>query len=268
MTTRRSRLAIGIVLIALAAAACRRETPPDAADPAAAPPPVASLTPAPTEVIPKILSVEPATIFVRDGHATPGIYNVLYEITNVDRVVDAEVRVHAPGLGRVQQMPIAQPAARANISIVVDPTKKDFGPTLAFRARCPGGNTDWRTLGSEPLSAAEFSEPVLRIASVSPDRISLDRALIAGDGDIPAGAGVEVSVRGPLLTAQCTLEASVNGGPIELHNVFPADKHLRGLVLYRDIGNRYVSTRYLELQLVVRGKGFAREAIKRIHFVD
>ena len=139
---------------------------------------------------------------------------------------------------------------------------------MRFRARCPGGDTEWFTLGSERLSSEEYSRPLLRVAGVSPNYISLDGAVIAGRGEVPPNSGVPVSISGPLLTADCTPEASVNGAPVALGNVFPDGHGFRALLLYRDIGTRYVSSRFLEVQLHLRGAGFSNVTIRRVLFVE
>jgi len=106
------------------------------------------------------------------------------------------------------------------------------------------------------------------VTGVSPDRISLESALVAGDSNLPDRAGVPVSIYGRGLTADCTPEATVNGVPVESHDVLRQQTQLRALLIYRDFGGRDVSSRYLEVQLRVAGPGFAREAIKHVLFVE
>ena len=262
-------LTLLLALVVTAFAACRGEVTQPATSRAGVPaaPPRGPDAPRSTEVIPRIATVTPSTIAVSDGHAGPGSFTVDYEIANVDRVDSAELRIYAPGVGVVQRVPVS-PKERDTITVDLDPTRSDFGPKVAFRARCPGGDTDWYVLGTERLPDDWRDTETLRVVNVSPDRISLDSALIAGNGDVPEGGGVPVSVLGHRLTADCTPEATVNGVPVELYNVVPQHKKLQALLLFRDFGRRYVSSRYLEVQLGVAGAGFRRVAIKHITFVE
>ena len=98
------------------------------------------------------------------------------------------------------------------------------------------------------LPDEQRSLPGPRITNVAPDGISLSRTLMRNEGEVPAGAGVLVTIYGNQLSSDCSLDATVNGRPIELNNLLPQPKGFRGLLLYRDISNREVSARHLEVR--------------------
>ena len=189
-----------------------------------------------------------------------------YEIEGAALVTQAELTVYAPGIGAVQKMAVSA-QDRATVTFDLD-SSTDFGPTIAFRARCPGGDTEPYVLGTERTSAADSAGAGLRITSVMPNQINLDRALIAGNGELPDGAGIPVTIFGRELTPECKPSATVDGREVELMNVMAQQRQIRSLLLYRDFGGRYVSSRYLEVKLSVRGERFARVNIEHIRFVE
>jgi hypothetical protein len=262
-----SRLLTGLAVAALAGAGCGRDNA--AATPAAAaPPPVRGEPNAiPGEVRPRIISISPDTMSVYDGAGTPGSYSLDYVINEIEKVESGMLQINAPGVGVLAKIPFT-PFAEGSVTFDIDPSHMDFGPTVAFRARCPEGETDWYTLGTR-LPDEERSLPGPRITSVAPDRISLTRALMRNEGEIPSGAGVSVTIFGNQLTSDCSLDATVNGRSIELNNLLPQRNGFRGLLLYRDISNREVSARHLEVHLVVEGPGIGRRGpIGYIRFVE
>jgi hypothetical protein len=154
------------------------------------------------------------------------------------------------------------------VTFEIDPSNADFGPTVAFRARCPGGETDWFTLGTQ-LPDEERSLPGPRITSVSPDRNPLKGTLLRNNGEIPAGASVPVTIRGTDLTSDCQIETTVSGRTIELKNPYPERNGFRGLLTYSDLSFRQVSARHLEVHLIVDGPEFgSRGPIGLIWFVE
>jgi len=264
------RLLIGLAFAVLAGAACGSTDKPAAASTASAPEPPPRGVPnaIPGEVNPRILSISPDTMSVHDGAGTPGSYSLEYTINEIEKVESGWLRVTAPGVGILENKIPFTPSAEGTITFDIDPSRVDLGPTVAFRARCPEGETEWYTLGTR-LPDDQRSLPGPRITTVSPDRVSLTRTLIRNDGDIPAGAGVPVTIYGNQLSGDCSLDATVNGRSIELNNLLPQRNGFRGLLMYRDIANREVSARYLEVHLVVDGPNFGpRGPIGYIWFVE
>ena len=266
-------LLIALALAALTSAACGTGTDTDtsaasSAASAAEPPPRGVPNAIPGEVNPRIISISPDTMSVSDGAGTPGSYSLEYTINEIEKVENGWLRVTAPGVGILENKIPFTPSAEGTVTFDIDPSKVDFGPTVAFRARCPEGETEWYTLGTR-LPDNQRSLPGPRITSVSPDRISLTRTLTRNEGEIQAGAGVSVMIRGNQLTADCGLDATVNGRSIELNNLLPERNGFRGLLMYRDLANREVSARYLEVHLVVQGpKVGPRGPIGYIWFVE
>jgi hypothetical protein len=255
----RSRLLSGLMMAALAGAACGTDnavTTPAAAAAETAPPTRGEPNAIPGEVRPRILSISPDTMSVHDGAGTPGSYSLEYVINEIEKVESGMLQVTAPGIGVLAKIPFT-PSAQGSVTFDVDPSRVDFGPTVAFRARCPEGETEWYTLGTR-LPDEERSLPGPRITNVAPGRISLTRTLMRNEGDIPAGAGVSVTIFGNQLSSDCSLDATVNGRSMELNNLLPQRNGFRGLLMYRDISNREVSARYLEVHLVVEGPGIGR----------
>jgi hypothetical protein len=263
-----SRLLLGLTMAALAGVACgTTDTKPAALPTEEVPPPRGEPNAIPGEVRPRIISISPDTMSVHDGVGTPGSYSLEYVINEIEKVESGMLQITAPGIGVLAKIPFT-PSAEGSITFDIDPSRVDLGPTVAFRARCPEGETEWYTLGAR-LSDEERSLSGPRITGVSPDRISLTPTLMRNEGEIPAGAGVPVTIRGNQLTSDCSLDATVNGGSIELNNLLPDRNGFRGLLLYRDISNREVSARHLEVHLVVDGPGFgSRGPIGYIRFVE
>ena len=263
----RSRLLIGLMMAAIAGAACGSDNAIDTAAAAAEPQPRGEPNAIPGEVRPRIVSISPDTMSVNDGAGTPGSYSLDYVINEVEKVESGMLQVTAPGIGVLAKIPFT-PSAEGSVSFDVDPSRLDFGPTVAFRARCPEGDTEWYTLGTR-LPDEQRSLPGPRITSVAPDRISLSRTLMRNEGEVPAGSGVQVTIYGNQLSSDCSLDATVNGRSIELNNLLPQPKGFRGLLMYRDISNRQVSARHLEVHLAVSGPGIGpRGPIGYIWFVE
>src|SRR5262245_24593688 len=102
MATLRKRV-LCLVLGSLTIAGCRSEARKTRADSRGASTTASAPAPAAqdTRVVPRIVSVSPETIGVRDGHADGGTYVMEYEIDNPERVESARVQVYAPGIGEV-----------------------------------------------------------------------------------------------------------------------------------------------------------------------
>ncbi len=84
---------------------------------------------------------------VSDGAGTPGSYSLDYVINEIEKVESGMLQVTAPGIGVLAKIPFT-PSAEGYVTFDVDPSRMDFGPTVAFRARCPEGETEWFTLGT------------------------------------------------------------------------------------------------------------------------
>ena len=253
-----------LLTVAILAAACDAGREPSSTPSHAQRPAVARRPP--TKAVPAIKSVTPDTVLVRGGHAAGGTYSVEYEIADAALVSEAELTIHAPGVGNLQKLAVS-PQDRGTLTFDLD-TSTNLGPTIAFRAHCPDGETEPYVLGTERAGYGTRTEPGLRVTSVAPDRIDLDSAYIRGEGHIPEGAGVPITIFGSELTADCRPLATVDGREVELKNVWPQKGQIKALLLYRDFGTRYVSSRYLEVKLSVRGQGFARVHIAHIRFVE
>jgi hypothetical protein len=259
---------VAFVVLAAVSIACGGDDAKTATSGAAVPAPARVRTPprAPTRATPRVVSITPSTVDIRDGRLAGGSYSVEYEIANPELVERAEIVIYAPGVGQVQRVSVS-PRERDIVTFDLD-TTGDFGPTIALRAQCPGTESDWYILGTKRAPYGTEVPAGLHITGVSPDYINLDRALVAGNGDLAAGAGVPVTMSGSLITPECTPSATVNGSEVELKNVYAQRGQIRSLLLYRDFYNRYVSSRYLEVKLSLHGAGFAVANIGYIEFVE
>ena len=254
-----------LVLLGLALASCRRSAPPESK--ASEPAPVSTDTQAPRHhgnpvngVSPLIVKLDPATITFRDGHLVGGRYTVEYDVLGIDKVKSIRIVFYAPGFGQVQS--IDAPVDTHNIlTIDLDPADLDLGPTVRLRAKCPEGTTDWYTLGTLPVDYQHRIADVFAVTSVSPPYIERRPNAIPG-------TGVDVALWGPRLNRACTPEAEVDGAPVELHNVFAADKQIKTLLAYSDIHGGPVVARYLEVKLQLMGDKIALEDIARLNFSD
>jgi hypothetical protein len=193
--------------------------------------------------------MSPDTIPVHNGHAPMVRYSLTYEINNTEKATKAQISVYAPGVGELQKFDVdVQP--RAQIEFLLDPSAVDLGPTVRFRAHCPGGDTDWYTMGSQPEEVSQHVSGS-QIGNVSPSYIQA----ASGTSD----GGVPVTIWGPQIKPGCTPEAQVDGTTVELKNVAVVSKQITGLLLYGDLQGRPVTTRGLEVNLVVYGSGMPAE---------
>jgi hypothetical protein len=249
------RIALLLIVVAMFAA-CRKSAPPAKAKESEA----QSSPAAPTihhrrfgsGVSPAITKLDPDTVAIRDGHISAQHYSLEYDILGIEKVQHAEIVVYAPGAGRVQSFEIS-PSAHATVEFILDNPEFDLGPTVRLRARCPLGSTDWFTLGTLPMEYTQRGQNVFRVANVSPPYIER----YSGEGEPPAGVGVNVTLWGPQLGRDCTPEAEVNGSTVEAHNVYAVDKQVHLLILRSDLQNRPVAARYLEIELQLSGPGVA-----------
>ena len=246
-----------LLIAGLAAAGCGSSDPPPAAErPARAARPAA----APAKVPVKIVKVEPDTIMVHHGTAVPGEYTVHYLIGEPEKVEEAKVTVYVPGVDDVILKQDVHIVAADTATFTIAP-RWDFGPTLRFRAVCPQGTTDWFTYGSELLPLEERMAPGLRIANVGPERIFYN---LTGQ----EGGSQRISILGRELGPGCKPEGEVNGQPVELSGTMAQKGKIETLLRRDDFGDTAVAKRYLEVKLSVKGPGFAKVAIERIHFVE
>jgi hypothetical protein len=255
-----ARTLSGAALCCVLTGGCERppETPPRAATPAATPatPPA----PRPVEVMPRIVSVTPDTINVIDGRALRRSFQIVYEIDGPERVEKARVVIYARGIGEMQRVEVPV-VPRGTVNLEVTGDNVDLGPTVRFRAVCPGGVTDWYTLGHERLPVEQQMSTPLQIIGVGPSWIEQSIQDIGG-------SAVRISVGGKGLTGECKLEAQVNRRTVELRNAFFRDKHWEALLLRSDLGERAVAARYLEVKFIVNGPHIGLEVIKHIRFQE
>lgn len=218
------------------------------------------------KVYPRIVSVNPPTLPVRDGRAASSTHQVAYEIANAAAVSRAEISLYSPRRGEVQKRVAVPVVEKGTFDLVIDARDFDFGPTVRLRARCPSGVTDWFTLGDEPVTLKQRSAERLQVEAVSPEMIGPQDP---DDERDSMSLVTGVTLRGGSLTRDCTPEAEVNGSSIELT---PNSNGLPGqvgcLLRWREIGGRPVARRYLELKLVLHGSRVAVEAIARVRFSE
>jgi len=196
-------------------------------------------------VAPYIVSMSPETIFVRDGHAPMQRFSLTYEIGNPEKATRAEIQVKVPGVGEVQHFDV-DIVAHAQIEFQLDASNFDLGPDVRFRAHCPFGDTDWFTMGVDPVSPPpRFPDP--KAGTIGPQFVSVRGGQSAG--------GVQVQIWNPQITRDCTPEGQVDGRSIELQNVTAGDKFIRGLLLYSDLQGRSVAEHHFEVELVVYSPG-------------
>ena len=260
-----TRVAVVLVLVALALAGCRKSVPPE--------PKVAESTPSSADpqaprhhgtsvggVSPLIVKLDPATIAFHDGHLTGGRYTLEYDVLGIEKVKNIRIVFYAPGFGQVQSLD-APLEAHNILTIDLDPGDLDLGPTVRLRAKCPEGTTDWYTLGTLPVDFQHRMADVFAVTNVSPPYIQRNP-------DAVPGTGVDVALWGPRLNRECTPEAEVDGSSVPLHNVFASDKQIKTLLAYSDIRNGPVVARYLEVKLQLMGDRIAVEDIVRLNFSE
>ena len=244
------------VVLAVLLAACGSEAPPAQRAQAPAPPvkPVAPVRPA---VAVEIVSINPATIDVRGGRVVPTTFQIEYRIAEPEKISEAEVRVQSPGFGVLQRQPI--PVAPSGIVQLTIDVNDDFGPVVRFRAVCPGGTTEWRALGTPLDTSVQPPAGVIALTSISPSEI---RPSYTGDRQ----GGFTVGLHGTGLTQDCTIEGERDGSSLPITNPSFRDRALRGFVAHREIDDRPVARRYLEVGLSIRGPGIGKIAITRLPF--
>ena len=75
-----------------------------------------------------------------------GRYSLTYEINNSEKASKAYISVYVPGVGEVQRFDV-DVLPKATIEFLLDASKVDLGPTVRFRAHCPGNDTNWFVMG-------------------------------------------------------------------------------------------------------------------------
>jgi hypothetical protein len=159
-------------------------------------------------VSPLIVSLSPETIPFHDGHAPLGRYSLTYEIDGAEKAKKAYISLDARGVGVLQQFDVdLQP--RGKIEFFLDASNIDLGPTVRFRAHCPGNDTDWFLMGSDPLPYPEVATSS-QIGSVLPAYVETSQR--------PLGGNFPVTIKGAKITKDCTAEAQIDGNTVELKN--------------------------------------------------
>jgi len=260
MKIRRRELALAVVL--LLCVACRNSSPPKTA----AKPTDDSAAPAAPAVrhrsygngpSPAIVRITPDTLPVRSGHAVTERYTLEYDILGIEKVERGRIVLYSPGAGQLQAFDFA-PIAHGTLEFTLDAGDFDFGPTLRVRAKCPQGTTEWYTFGSLPMDYNDRSANVFRIGNVTPPYLARPMR------DFGPGAGEQITMWGPQLNRDCTVDADLDGASIELKNVLARDKQIQALVLHSDLQGRPVAARYVEVKLQLFGKGIAVEDIAHL----
>lgn len=258
LMTRRILLCSGYLLLA----ACGGSSAPpktDGAVPAAPPPAVPAAAPAVSTQPIEIVSVTPETLTVVDGRARPTLFAVEYRIARPETVEKAEVVLHARGLSDVVKKEVPVEASR-RVYVALE-RDFDFGPKVRFRAICPAGTTEWHTLGEPPVPPEKRGASGVAIWSVGPESVGYNTSGMEG-------TAIRFGISGQGLSSECKAEGQVNGRPIELFTVLFFDRKLQGTFNRREIDERAIAARYLEVKVSIRGARLGQVAIKRIPFVE
>jgi hypothetical protein len=245
-----------LLLVCLAVSGCSQDAKPASAkrDRPDAPERVAAV---------KIVSIDPEEIEVEDGEVWPTVFTLEYEIGDPESVDSAELIVDAQGAGKIYSEKL-RIVKSGDVTFKIAPPHGDLGPTIRFRATCPEGTTEWHRLGEERQDLYDGSS-ALRIDSIAPNYVNVTGRLASGAEG--TGGGLRVKIFGKKLTRDCTVEGQVNGQPIELRGVFGYPGRIEGILYYEDFDDRYVTPRYLEVKVVIKG---ARDlgTIKRVPFIE
>ena len=226
----------------LCLSACRKNAESATSGPLATPAPTAG-TPSPASptnpvrrhrsfpggVSPLIVSMSPETIPFHNGNVPMGKYSLTYEIDNWEKATKALISVFIPGAGEVQKFDV-DIQQRATIEFLLDASNYDLGPTVRFRALCPGSDSDWFIMGGDPVRFPHRPEPG-QIGSVMPEYV------LKGS---PQSDVVQVYISGPQITKDCKPDAQVDGTNVELHNIIAFSGEIRGYLNYSDLQSRPV----------------------------
>jgi hypothetical protein len=162
--------------------------------------------------------MSPDTIRGHEGHASVARCSLAYDINNSEKATKAYIIVYLHGLGQLKQLDVdVQPSGQ--IKFLVDASDLDLGPTERFRAHCPGNETEWFTMDSEPLEVSQRMS--------SPQIGNVMRAYVA-KGTAAQGVALPITIWGATITRECTPEAQVGGTAVELKNVVASDKQIQG----------------------------------------
>lgn len=236
--------------------ACSPPAPDTPAPPAAE---RAVTAPAAPRAVFRISSVSPEELTTRFDRVAEQTLSVSYSIPDPATVTEAELRLYLREVGDIAEQKF-KPVADGVVELSIKPVAHSIGSTVRFRASCPGGVTDWFTLGQIPPELRErLRTDVLQI-TVMPDSIPWRE-----DMDQP-NAGRRITVWGPALTPDCHVEAQVDGSPVALENVRFTGKGFEGLLMLRDINFHSITPRYAELKLEINRAGRRTLATQRIPF--
>lgn len=212
----------------------------------------------PRQPFPHIVSVSPDTVSASNGGVSLGLLRVSYTIPNPEKVEKAELQLYNDVTRVIARTPVPiQAEGSMEWNVAASP---NLGPSVRLRADCPTGFTDWAVLGlyQYPASTAQTY-----INNVTPKYIRQPYSFDPDNAPTPGVANVEVWGAG--FQPPCKVQASVNNGPTqELNTMFAGPSHLMAQLPW--VGE--VGTRYIEVKLILRGKGFATEDIYRINVRD
>ena len=191
---------------------------------------------------PLIVSISPETVPLHNGNAPMGRYSLTYEINNPEKASKAYISVEVPGVGEVQRFDV-DVQAKATIEFLLDASKVDLGPTVRFRAHCPGNDTNWFVMGSDPMARQPAVEAP-QIEDIGPNYVTRGPA---------NGGGVPITIAGTKFSRECTPEAQVDNQNVELQNVVASNDGINAVLPYEALQGRPVVMRHLQVNLVVYG---------------
>lgn len=247
---------LSLLAIALLLSGCRKSADQPAAKTAPSQPAAsASVEQSSAPVSPRIVSLSPETVTVRQGQASHEKYSLVYEINGSEKVERAEISVQVPGIGEVQRFDVpVQP--RGEVAFFLD-VPKDLGPTLRVRARCPEFTTDWYTFGvREARYGLRISERYL--GRVDPPYIEASSA----------STPVPISLWSIHLTEDCKPEAEVDNITAEITSAGLRENTMQAMLSRKELNGRPLVGRYLEMQLIIRGEFGSITAAWILDFVE
>jgi hypothetical protein len=213
---------------------------------------------------PRIVSITPQLLEVRNGQATPTRYTVAYEIINPELVTESYIIIYSPGAGEVQRFNVPV-QAEGNVEFLLDHTSVDFGPTVRLRVHCPAGDTSWYIFGTAYRTYPD-GMPKGVITSVYPRYVS---RFDPNGAEYMPGSAVELPIgAGNMITDGCTTEAQVEGRAVELKNTRVMNGQIKTLLLHSDFEQRPIASRYLEVKMIVSGPRGSLEVIKHLDFSE
>jgi hypothetical protein len=212
-----------------------------------------------------IEGVSPDRVLIDGDRVAPQAFDVSYRMRDLKSIRDAWIQLDIPGAGELTRVGVAVQDS-GSVRVEVGSGSPSLGPTVRFRASCANGASAWYTMGQALASSRERSADAgaVRITNVSPPSIARNAAM----DPARTGAGQRVVVTGKGVSADCNVEAEVNGSRVELANTRFNGPRFEGLLLFRDLGYSPVARRYLEMKLVVKRSDAPLVAMRKLPFID